>query len=218
MIVKPKRGPTTTTSTSTAGDEVEDAEFFSRLGSVYSVNPSDGSLDVRSDSEKDYHVIHESTAINGQRPQFNGTVDTGYTVEQPINSDGTTTTAGSTTGNGTSQDDFLTLLVAELKNQDPDQPADTTAMMSQEAQFSELQRYSDHANNHDLMLEASQSTQAAGMIGKSITANDPNGGNPHNRRCHRNEVGHGWPDLIDWQHGSRFRAPITEVDASTTAS
>ncbi|MDQ2800859.1 MAG: flagellar hook assembly protein FlgD, partial [Armatimonadota bacterium] len=53
-----------------------------------------------------------------------------------VNSDGTAT------ANNTSvdQNSFLTLLVNELKNQDPTQPTDETQTLSQLAQFSQLQQ------------------------------------------------------------------------------
>jgi len=42
------------------------------------------------------------------------------------------------TGAGTEKDMFMTLLVAQLKNQDPLQPQDGTAFVAQLAQFNSL--------------------------------------------------------------------------------
>lgn len=75
------------------------------------------------------------------------------------------------------QDDFLKLLVAELKNQSPDKPADTAAMMSQEAQFSQLSAMQSMEAEQKLLLTSVQSAQAAGLIGQHITAINPAGGN-----------------------------------------
>jgi len=38
------------------------------------------------------------------------------------------------------ESDFLTLLVAQMKNQDPTNPADSTAFVTQLAQFSQLEQ------------------------------------------------------------------------------
>ena len=43
-------------------------------------------------------------------------------------------------GNGVSKDTFLQLLVAQIKNQDPLSPADSTQFVAQLAQFSELEQ------------------------------------------------------------------------------
>ena len=58
----------------------------------------------------------------------------------------TSTTGATTTGASSSLDDgvneqmFLNLLVAQLKNQDPMNPTDSTQFVSQLAQFSELEQ------------------------------------------------------------------------------
>lgn len=62
--------------------------------------------------------------------------------------DSTSTTSGSTSssqsstnasGNGLSESSFMTLLSAELQNQDPTQPMDPTEFVTQLAQLNELQ-------------------------------------------------------------------------------
>ena len=72
---------------------------------------------------------------------------------QPINTvsllpfDSTTTTGSTTSSQGSttsldndlSTSSFMTLLSAELQNQDPTQPVDPTAFVSQLAQLSELE-------------------------------------------------------------------------------
>jgi flagellar basal-body rod modification protein FlgD len=58
--------------------------------------------------------------------------------------DSSTTTTGTSSTSGDSSDitadDFLTLLVSELKNQDPTQPTDPNAYITQLAQVNSLQQ------------------------------------------------------------------------------
>jgi flagellar basal-body rod modification protein FlgD len=62
----------------------------------------------------------------------------------PITSATTTSTtssgASSSVGSGVNEQMFLNLLVAQLKNQDPMNPTDSTQFVSQLAQFSELEQ------------------------------------------------------------------------------
>ena len=105
-----------------------------------------------------------------------------------INTDTTTTGTSSTATGSTvatsdsdsmSQDDFLKILVAELKNQSPDSPADPTTMMTQEATFSQLNAIQAMAKQQSQLVTAMQSAQAGGMIGQTINASTTtNGGSP----------------------------------------
>ncbi len=60
------------------------------------------------------------------------------------------------------KDAFLKLLVAQLKNQDPQNPADATQFMSQTAQFTMVEKI-------DSLLTTSQSSSAIGLVGKQVT-------------------------------------------------
>jgi len=51
-----------------------------------------------------------------------------------------TTASASALGSGVSKDTFLQLLVAQIKNQDPMSPTDSTQFVAQLAQFSELEQ------------------------------------------------------------------------------
>ena len=62
----------------------------------------------------------------------------------PATASGTATAASSTASNSTlGSSDFLTLLVSELKNQDPTQPTDPTSYITQLAQVNSLEQLID---------------------------------------------------------------------------
>jgi flagellar basal-body rod modification protein FlgD len=84
---------------------------------------------------------------------------------------GTPTTKSQTSGaSGLGKQDFLALLVAQLKNQDPMKPMEDREFITQLAQFSSL----ESLQNLDKQLEANGSnqlfSQATGVIGKKVTA------------------------------------------------
>lgn len=67
------------------------------------------------------------------------------------------------------QDAFLKLLVAQLKYQDPMNPADNTEFISQTAQFSMLEQLTQMSKQSDLVLASQQTQSASSLVGKSIT-------------------------------------------------
>ena len=86
-------------------------------------------------------------------------------------------TSSATISNGTakpgdqvSKDEFLTLLLAQLKNQDPLKPMDDTQFVTQLAQFSTLERMQEVDDRIARLLEVEQLGQAYGLIGKEVEA------------------------------------------------
>jgi flagellar basal-body rod modification protein FlgD len=83
----------------------------------------------------------------------------------------TTTTTGS---NVLGKDEFLKLLTAQLQQQDPTQPMDSTAFVAQLAQFSSLEQM-NNVNDTLTKLLTSQGTSlqttAASMVGKTAVYN-----------------------------------------------
>lgn len=69
-------------------------------------------------------------------------------------------------------DTFLKLLVAEMKNQDPTEPMDSTEYISQLASFSNVeQTIQTNARLEDL-LKSSSIAQAGSLIGRSVASSD----------------------------------------------
>jgi flagellar basal-body rod modification protein FlgD len=89
---------------------------------------------------------------------------------------GGTNTNGTTNTKGKSElgkDDFLKLMIAQLKNQDPTEPLDSSAYASQLAQFSSLEQLTNINTSLNSSLDANylltqsiNNTMAASWIGK----------------------------------------------------
>jgi flagellar basal-body rod modification protein FlgD len=70
-----------------------------------------------------------------------------------------------------SQSDFIELLVAQVKNQDPTKPMDPSEFMSQLTQSSMVNGINELQKSFDSLatkLTSDQSLQAAGLVGKSV--------------------------------------------------
>jgi flagellar basal-body rod modification protein FlgD len=95
--------------------------------------------------------------------------------------DPTTTTTATTAVTGTSQtsktaannilgkDDFLKLMVAQMKNQDPMNPADDKDNIAQMAQFSSLEQITNLANATQELATRMSLTQNVGLLGHDVT-------------------------------------------------
>ena len=92
----------------------------------------------------------------------------------PINSAPTSSsTAGSAAGVKATKDDFLKLLVTQMKYQDPMNPMDSAQMTSQIAQLNTVEginQLNATVTSLQASLMASQSLQSASLIGKTILA------------------------------------------------
>ncbi|KQO66305.1 flagellar basal body rod modification protein [Methylobacterium sp. Leaf465] len=69
-------------------------------------------------------------------------------------------------------DTFLTLLMTQLKNQDPTKPMDSTAYVSELATFSQVEQATKTNTKLDSLLSSSFLSQADQIIGRTITSSD----------------------------------------------
>lgn len=76
-------------------------------------------------------------------------------------------------GNILQKDDFLKLLITQLKQQDPLDPVDNQAMLSQLAQFSSLEQMSNLNKNFENANSVSNFMEATRLIGKEVYIADP---------------------------------------------
>ena len=70
---------------------------------------------------------------------------------------------------------FLQLLIAEMQNQDPTSPMDTSQYMSQFAQFSTVEQAVQTNSKLDSLLSSSALSQADGLIGRTVSYTDGTG-------------------------------------------
>lgn len=70
---------------------------------------------------------------------------------------------------------FLQLLIAQMRNQDPTNPTDSTEYMSQLAQLSTVEQAVQTNAKLDSLLSSSAIQQAEGLIGRTATFTDEKG-------------------------------------------
>lgn len=76
--------------------------------------------------------------------------------------------SSTTSASGPDKEMFLQLLVAQLKYQDPSNPADTSQFMAQSAQFTALEKMQDVADQTKLVLGAQMAFGATSMVGRDV--------------------------------------------------
>ncbi|WP_349437282.1 flagellar hook assembly protein FlgD [Pararhizobium sp. A13] len=92
----------------------------------------------------------------------------------------TTTTASTTTSSSTADaasaslnyDSFLKLLVAQMKNQDPTEPMDSSEQIAQLATFSQVEQTIKTNTNLESLLARTSLSEANAVIGKTVTSAD----------------------------------------------
>lgn len=71
-------------------------------------------------------------------------------------------------------DAFLQLLIAQMKNQDPTQPIESTEYIAQLAAFSNVEQAVQTNARLDALMTALSLSQAGGIIGRTVTSEDGN--------------------------------------------
>lgn len=93
------------------------------------------------------------------------------TTVPPVDSSGSYQSSAATAPSVDYQS-FLKLLVAELKNQDPTKPMDSTDFVAQLATFSQVEQSLQTNTKLDDLLQSSALSQADSLIGREITTGD----------------------------------------------
>jgi flagellar basal-body rod modification protein FlgD len=91
------------------------------------------------------------------------------------NGSGSNSTNSPTSSNSVDYNTFLQLLIAEMKNQDPTNPMDTSEYMSQFAQLSTVEQAMQTNSKLDALLSSQSLSQANGLIGKTVSFTDSTG-------------------------------------------
>ncbi len=94
------------------------------------------------------------------------------TVSSVSNAGATDTTTNASAASNLDYNAFLKLLIAQLKNQDPTQPMDSTQFVAQLATFSQVQESVTTNAKLDSLLTAQSLTMADAFIGRTVTSAD----------------------------------------------
>lgn len=100
------------------------------------------------------------------------TVPTTTTTTAPGGTTGSTGAAGKAIGTVLGKDDFLKLLVGQLKNQDPLNPTSDTDFIGQMAQFSQLEQTTNMASANEELINQQRGARAVALIGRTVTYPD----------------------------------------------
>jgi flagellar basal-body rod modification protein FlgD len=73
------------------------------------------------------------------------------------------------------KDIFLKLLVAQMKYQDPANPASSSEFMAQTATFTQVEKLEEIAAQNAAMLVLQEASTAGAMVGRSATYTDTDG-------------------------------------------
>ncbi len=111
-------------------------------------------------------------ASNTTSPSTPSSSTTNTTLSPATNPSANASPSAST--DGLSETDFFQILSAELANQDPSSPTDSTEFITQMAQFSELSDLSSMQSDLQSLVQADQAQAApilngAALLGKTVT-------------------------------------------------
>jgi flagellar basal-body rod modification protein FlgD len=93
-------------------------------------------------------------------------------ANNPFASGSTTASTKDASAASLNYDNFLKLLIAQMKYQDPTDPMDASQQISQLATFSQVEQSVKMNSNLSSLIQANSFSQASDMIGKTITSAD----------------------------------------------
>jgi flagellar basal-body rod modification protein FlgD len=100
-------------------------------------------------------------------------------MSAPVGGTGPVATSTATTQisnkNGFDSETFLKLLVAQLKYQDPSDPASSSELMAQTATLAQVQSLDSIADQNDQMLTLQKSLSAGALVGQTVSYTDTDG-------------------------------------------
>jgi flagellar basal-body rod modification protein FlgD len=73
------------------------------------------------------------------------------------------------------KDTFLKLLVAQMKYQDPSNPASSTEFMAQTAAFTQVEKLQEIADQNTSLLALQRSSSAGALVGRTVSYTDADG-------------------------------------------
>lgn len=76
--------------------------------------------------------------------------------------------SGEGSGSELGRDDFLSLLITQLQNQDPTEPMDDREFIAQMAQFSSLEQVTNMSEEFRRLSGLLSGSQAVGLIGRTV--------------------------------------------------
>jgi flagellar basal-body rod modification protein FlgD len=85
------------------------------------------------------------------------------------------TSLASNTDNGLGENDFLQLMMDQLKNQDPLQPDDPTQYLSELASFSSLEQETSISTSTSTTATEQSTAAALGLLGHTVNYTDASG-------------------------------------------
>jgi flagellar basal-body rod modification protein FlgD len=81
-------------------------------------------------------------------------------------------TTSATSKSSVDYQSFLKLLIAQMKNQDPTSPMESTEYVAQIAAFSQVEQSVQMNQKLDQMMSASSWSEASALIGRTVTSAD----------------------------------------------
>src|SRR3954466_13842837 len=76
---------------------------------------------------------------------------------------------------GSQKDMFLKLLVAQMKYQDPSNPASSSELMAQNATFTQVEKLEEIATQNASLLALQRSSSAGALVGRTVSYTDGTG-------------------------------------------